>query len=339
MMMTAAMISTRSVSPVWPQDTVGQVMLPNPLMIAPQMRVDEAIGRVRQVGFSGSRQDTCFVVDQDGTLRGLVTIRSLILAKGKDRIQDVMSPPFVTLNPQDDQETAAQLMEQFDLWELPVVDSENHLVGVVTADDAMAVLQDEATEDMQRMAAMAPSETPYLSTGVFAIYRSRILWLLVLMLSATFTGAIINHFESALAAQVVLTAFIPMLMDTGGNCGSQSSVTIIRGLSLGEIQFSDWLRVVWKETRVAVLCGVTLAAVTFLRVTLLEGLSPAVAAVVAITLVVTVLSSKLIGCLLPIAARRVGLDPAVMASPLITTLVDATSLITFFQVACWLLPM
>ena len=213
------------------------------------------------------------------------------------------------------------------------------MVGVITADDAMSILKDEATEDMEHMAAMAPSEKPYLQASVWSIYRSRIVWLLVLMLSATITGAIISHFEAALAAQVALTAFIPMLMDTGGNCGSQSSVTVIRGLSLGEIRFSDWFQVVWKEFQVSLLCGFTLAAVTYLRVAIFNHQDPVVALVVAISLVVTIVSSKLIGCLLPIAARKAGMDPAVMASPLITTVVDATALITYFQVACWLLPM
>ena len=328
----------------WPQprtlslDTVGDVMAPSPLTIAPSMKVYEAVERVRQVGFSSPQMNTCYVVDENGLLLGLVTVRDLILARGGQLIQSVMNAPSVTLAPGDSQKAAAQFMEQFDLLELPVVEDER-LVGVITADDAMSILKDEATEDMEHLAAMAPSEKPYLQASVWSIYRSRIVWLLVLMLSATITGAIISHFEAALAAQVALTAFIPMLMDTGGNCGSQSSVTVIRGLSLGEIRFSDWFQVVWKEFQVSLLCGFTLAAVTYLRVAIFNHQDPVVALVVAISLVVTIVSSKLIGCLLPIAARKAGMDPAVMASPLITTVVDATALITYFQVACWLLPM
>ena len=232
-----------------------------------------------------------------------------------------------------------EAMDRLDQVELPVVDEQDRLVGTVTADDAMDVMQAEATEDMERMAAMAPSERPYLRTRVWDLYRSRIFWLLLLMLSATFTGAIITHFENALAAQVVLTAFIPMLMDTGGNCGSQSSVTVIRGLSLGEIKSGDWLRVMWKELQVGLLCGGTLAAVNMARLCLLGSTDFPVALAVSLTLIVTVTCAKLLGCCLPILASQMKLDPAVMASPLITTIADAVSLVVYFRIAVCLLKL
>lgn len=279
----------------------------------------------------------CYVVGEDDILLGMVGLRDLLLTGGDVRMETVMTHPFATLQPGDDQELAAQLMQEYDLLELPVVDEKNHLAGVVTADDAMAVLQDEATEDMERMAAMVPSEQPYLESPAVRIFRDRIPWLLLLMLSAAFTGGIITHFEDALAAQVVLTAFIPMLMDTGGNCGSQSSVTVIRGLSLGQVAFSDWFRVLWKEFRVSSLCAVTLAAVNFLRLLFLSRVGLGVAMTVSLTLTLTVVAADLIGCLLPILAKRLGFDPAVMASPFITTLVDAVSLLTYFRLAVLLL--
>ena len=317
--------------------TVGAIMWERPVVLPPQARVNEAIERLRQVGLPTLSMNSCYVVAQDYTLLGVLGLRDMLLTRGGTRVEAVMARPFVTVQPEDDQELAAQLMEEFDLLELPVVDGENRLMGVVTADDAMDVLQEEATEDMEMMAAITPSERPYLETPVWRIFTSRIPWLLLLMLSAAFTGGIIAHFEHALAAQVALTAFIPMLMDTGGNCGSQSSVTVIRGLSLGQIRFGDWPRVLWKELRVGLLCALTLAAVNFLRLTLLSAVSLGVAATVSLTLALTVLAAKLIGCTLPILAKRLGFDPAVMASPFITTLVDAVSLLTYFGIASALL--
>ena len=308
------------------EDPVAQIMWRNPVVLPPKFRINEAIERVRQVGLPNENMNHCYVVDEDCTLLGQLSLRELLLTRGGKRVEDVMARPFVTLQPSDDQELAAQMMQEYDLLELPVVDEHNHLVGVVTADDAMEVLQEEATEDMERMAAMVPSERPYLESPVRRIFLDRIPWLLLLMLSAAFTGGIIAHFEDALAAQVALTAFIPMLMDTGGNCGSQSSVTVIRGLSLGQVGFSDWLRVLWKEMRISALCAAALAAVNFLRLLVMSH-----------TLAVTVVTSDLIGSALPIIAKRLGFDPAVMASPLITTVVDATSLLTYFWLASWLL--
>ena len=319
--------------------TVADIMRTAPAALAPLCCIDEAIAHIRQAGTPGGCVVGCYVVEEDRTLRGAVSLRTLLLTQGDVLLEAVMERPFVTLRPTDDQELAAQLMEEYDLLELPVVDEEDRLCGVVTADDAMEVLQEEATEDMERMAAMAPSEEAYLEEKDRKIFRSRIPWLLLLMLSAAFTGGIISYFEEALAAQVALTAFIPMLMDTGGNCGSQSSVTVIRGLALGEMSLSDWGRVLWKELRISSMCAVALAAVNFVRLMAMSTVGLSVAAVVSLTLAVTVIVSDLIGALLPILARRIGFDPAVMASPLITTLVDAVSLLTYFKLATWLLPM
>ena len=322
-----------------PEDAVAAVMWIDPPVLSPRCRVNEAIERIRQVGLPDVGLNSCFVVSEEGVLLGLVGLRTLLLTRGGVRLETVMTHPFATLQPEDDREVAAQLMERYDLPELPVVDAGNHLVGVVTAADAMTVLQAEATEDMEVMAAMTPSEEPYFESSIFRLFRSRVVWLMLLMLSATVTGGIISHFEDALAAQVVLTAFIPMLMDTGGNCGSQSSVMVIRGLSLGEIHFSDWGRVLWREIRVSGLCAAALAAVNFFRLILLSGVNFSVAATVSLTLIATVVLSDLVGGLLPLGAKRLGFDPAVMASPLITTIVDALSLLIYFQMASWLLAL
>ena len=318
------------------EDTVAVIMR-QPVVLPPSFRVNEAIERLRQVGPAGAEMNHCCVVDGDGVLLGLVSLRALLLTRGNARLEAVMDHPFATVRPEDDRELAAQLMEEYDLLELPVVDGDNRLEGMVTADDAMTVLQQETTEDMEMLAAMTPSAAPYLESPVVRVFLSRIPWLLLLMISAAFTGGIIAHFEDALAAQVALTAFIPMLMDTGGNCGSQSSVTVIRGLSLGQVRFADWLRVLWKELRVSGLCALALAAVNFLRLLVMSSVGTAVAATVSLTLAVTVILADLVGGLLPILAKRLGFGPAVMASPLITTVVDALSLLVYFQMASWLL--
>ena len=337
--MTCKMFRDTFFSDLWPADSVGRLMAAEPVALPPRMRVNEAIERIRQVGLPGDALSGCYVVEEDYALRGVVTIRTLILSRGSLPLEQVMEPPFVTLQPTDDRELAAQLMREFDLLELPVVDRENRLLGLVTADDAMDVLQEEATEDMEKMAAITPSEKPYMDATVFSLWKSRIPWLLLLMVSATFTGMIITNFEHALAAYVALTAYIPMLMDTGGNCGSQSSTSIIRSLSLGQIRFRDTGRVLWKEIRVAALCGVTMGAVNFAKLLVFDRVGLTVAAVVCLTLVLVVLAAKTVGCLLPIAAKRLGADPAVMASPLLTTVVDALALLVYFRFASLLLPM
>ncbi len=269
-----------------------------------------------------------------------MSIRTLLLAEEDDVIGDIMETNIVSASTLDDQEVTARNLSKYDFLALPVVDTENRLVGIVTVDDAMDVLQEEVTEDIEKMAAMLPSDKPYLKTTAFETFKSRIPWLLLLMISATFTGQIITRFETALDAVTVLTAYIPMLMDTGGNSGSQASVTVIRGISLGEIEFSDLLRVIWKEIRVAVLCGAALAAANFVKLMLVDRLlfhnpavTPLIAAVVCCTLVLTVLCAKIVGCTLPLLAKKVGFDPAVMASPFITTIVDAISLLIYFQFA------
>ena len=317
--------------------TVGAIMSREPLMLPPGMRAREALVRLRQVGVPRDFMTNCYVVDESFVLLGILTVRDLIMAPESARLEQVMSGPAELLSPRDDQEEAVARMDRLNLVELPVVEEDNRLVGTLTAEDAMEVLQAEATEDMERMAAMSPSERPYFQTRIWDIYKNRVVWLLLLMISASVTGAIITYYEGALAAQVVLTAFIPMLMDTGGNCGSQSSVTVIRGLSLGEIRYCDWLRVAWKEIQVGLLCGVTLAAVNLAKLVLLNRLEFRVALVVSLTLVVTTVVSKLLGCFLPILASRVRMDPAVMASPLITTIADAISLVVYFRIAVALL--
>lgn len=236
-----------------------------------------------------------------------------------------------------DQEKVAQIIQDYDLTSIPVVDSENKLVGIITIDDVIDIIEEEATEDIEKMAAITPTEKPYLKLNVLDLYKSRIPWLLLLMISATFTGKIIQHYEAALASYVVLTSFIPMLMDTGGNAGGQSSVTIIRGLSLNDIEYKDTLKVIWKEIRVAVLAGLTLAVANFVKLLLIDKVTASVALVVCLTLIVTVIIAKIIGCSLPILAKKIGFDPAVMASPFITTIVDAISLIVYFQIATHLL--
>ncbi len=264
--------------------------------------------------------------------------------KNEDHIQDIMNTNVINCYTTDDQEEAANLMKKYDLMSLAVVDKENRLVGIITVDDAVDVLQEETTEDIQKMAAIVPTERPYLRTGVFDTWKARIPWLMLLMVSATFTGLIIDSFEAALSACVALTGFIPMLMDTGGNSGSQASVTVIRGLSLGEIEFQDILQVIWKEVRVALCCGVTLAAVNFVKIWVVDRtlfgrteITLAVDAVVCLTLLLTIVCAKLIGCTLPMLTNKLGFDPAVMASPFITTIVDAVSLLIYFELAKTLL--
>lgn len=317
-------------------DTVAAIMWSNPVVLPPLCRVNEAIERVRQVGLPDENMNSCYVVAEDYTLLGLVSLRTLLLTRGGARLETVMSHPFATVQPQDDQELAAQLMQEYDLLELPVVDGDNRLMGVVTADDAMEVLQAEATEDMEVMAAMSPSEEPYLESPVYRLFRSRIPWLMLLMLSATFTSGIISHFEDALAAQVTLTAFIPMLMDTGGNCGSQSATLVIRGLALEEIRPRDALRVIRKELAVAAIVSAVLAAANGLRI-YLQYHDSAIALVISLSLPATVVLAKLVGCMLPIAAKQLHMDPAIMASPLITTIVDAGAVLIYFQAAAALL--
>ena len=317
----------------YPEDSAGSVMTTEYVDLSADMTVPDAIKHIKRTGVDKETINVCYVTSSDRKLIGEVPIRSLILEEDKETVGEIMQKNVISVTTQEDQEEVAQTFAKYDCIALPVVDSEGRLVGIVTVDDAIDILQSEATEDIDKMAAVTPSDRPYLKLSTFAIYKSRIPWLLILMISATFTGSIITHYESALSSYLVLTASIPMLMDTGGNCGSQASATIIRGISLQQIKFSDIFRVVWKETRVALLCGLTLAAVNFVKLILLSKVTVTVAAVICLTLVFTVFVAKIVGCTLPILAKRVGGDPAVMASPFLTTIVDALSLIIYFEIA------
>ncbi|MGN0635137.1 MAG: magnesium transporter [Acutalibacteraceae bacterium] len=324
----------------YPENSAGSIMTTEYVSLLPDMTVDEAILRIRRTGVDKETIYTCYVLDKNRTLMGLVTVKDLLLSHNEDNtIAELMQSNPIAVNTHADQEEVAQAMSKYNYLALPVTDAENRMVGIVTFDDAMDVMEDEATEDMEIMGGMTPSDKTYLRSNVFDLFVHRIPWLLLLMVSATFTGMIITGFESALAAQVVLTAFIPMLMDTGGNSGSQSSVTIIRALSLGELEFSDLPKVIWKEIRTAVMCGVTLAVACFGKIMLVDRLlmhndevTLIVALVVCITMALTVLVAKVVGCTLPMVAKKLGFDPAVMASPFITTIVDALSLLVYFGI-------
>ena len=277
-------------------------------------------------------------MDAGRRLEGVVTIKELLLARDEQRVEEIMEREVITAETTEDQEAAVERMMRYDFISLPVVDREGRLVGVVTVDDVMDVMEEEATEDFEKMAAMAPSEKPYLKTGVFSLAKHRILWLLVLMISGMITGGILGKYEAAFAAMPLLVTFIPMLTDTGGNAGSQSSTLIIRGMAVGEIRSRDVLKVFWKELRVSMLVGVVLSGVNYLRLLLTYPDSGAVALTVALALFVTVLLAKTVGGVLPMAAKLLGADPAIMAAPLITTIVDAISLVVYFTIASALLP-
>ena len=329
----------------YPKDSAGSIMTTEYVFLHPDATVEESFARIRKEGMDKETIYTCYVT-QNRVLLGVVTVRRLLLSAYETKIRDIMETNVLSVNTHDDKEDVAQMLNKYDLSAIPVVDGDNRLVGIVTFDDAMDVIEEETTEDFEKMAAILPSDKPYLKTGVFETWRSRIPWLMLLMLSATFTGIIITKFESALAACVVLTSFIPMLSGTGGNSGSQSSTAVIRALSLDEIEFSDMAAVVWKEIRVAVLCGVCLACANFVKMMVVDrwlmnnpAVTPMVALVVCLTLVFTVLCAKVVGCTLPMAAEKIGIDPAVMASPFITTIVDALSLLIYFFFATHLLTL
>lgn len=323
----------------YPDDSAGSIMTTEFISLRPQMTVEEAIKRIRRTGVDKETIYTCYVADNLNRLIGIITVKTLLLSEEDDLVQDLMEENVISVNTLDDQEDVAQLFSKYDFLALPVVDTEQRLVGIVTIDDAMDVLQEEVTEDIEKMAAVMPSDKPYMKTSVFGLWKKRIPWLLVLMISSTFTSTIISGYESALAANIVLSAFIPMLMDSGGNAGSQSSVSVIRAISLGEVHFKDTFKVLWKEFRVSIICGITLACANFAKIMLVDRVDVTVALVVCFTLLVTVIISKIIGCLLPLIADKVGFDPAVMASPLITTIVDALSLIVYFQFAIHMLSL
>ncbi len=329
----------------YPEYSAGSIMTTEYVSLRPNMTVEEAILRIRRQGVDKETIYTCYVLDKDRTLIGMVTVKDLLLAPDDDmKISELMLTNLIFVNTQTDQEEVARMFSKYNFLALPVVDGEARMVGICTFDDAMDVMEEEATEDMELMSGMTPSEKPYLKSTPVDLFKNRIPWLMLMMVSATFTGLIMNAFEGALAAQIALSAFIPMLMGTGGNSGSQSSVTVIRGLSLGELEFSDVGTVLWKELRTAVMCGVALAVVCFGKIWLIDHLlfrnndiTLMVDLVVCLALCVTVVVAKLVGCLLPIGAKAIHLDPAVMASPFISTIVDALSLLVYFLFAQMLL--
>lgn len=315
----------------YPDKSAGSIMTNEYVYFKQTVTVQEALNIIRKTGIDKETINNCYVIGNQHRLDGVVALRELILTNPFTLVGDIMHTNVISANTHDDQEEVAQLFSKYDMLSMPVVDNENRLVGIITIDDVIDVLQEETTEDMAKMAAITPSDKPYLRTSTLEIWKSRIPWLLLLMVSATFTSMILIRFEAALSAGLI--AFIPMLMDTGGNSGSQSSVTVIRGLSLGDIEFRDLFRVLWKEVRIAVLCGVTLALCNFAKLIFFDRAGLQVAAVVSLTLVFTVFFAKVVGCSLPLLAKKLGFDPAVMASPFITTIVDAASLLIYVQVS------
>ncbi len=328
----------------FPENSAGSIMTTEYVSLRPSMTVAEAITRIRRTGVDKETIYTCYVTESR-RLMGTVSVKDLLLTENDDtQVSQIMDSHVISVNTLTDQEEVAKMLSKYNFLALPVVDAGGLMVGIITFDDAMDVMEEEVTEDIEKMAAILPSEKPYLRSTAWDLFRHRIPWLLLLMVSATFTGMIITGFESALAAQVVLTAFIPMLMDTGGNSGSQASVTIIRAMSLGELEFADLPRVIWKEIQTAFLCGVALSALCFVKIMLVDRLllgntdiTALTAFVVCFTMALTVLLAKMVGCTLPMAAKQLGFDPAVMASPFITTIVDALSLLVYFGIASALL--
>ena len=321
----------------YPDDSAGSIMTTEFITLRRDMTAEMAIKRIRRTGVDKETIYTCYVLNDKGQLIGITTVKDLLLAEDDAPVADMMEENVIAVHTLDDQEQVAQMFSKYNFLALPVVDNEQRLVGIVTIDDAIDVIQEEATEDIEKMAAVLPSDKPYMKTSVLGIYRKRVPWLLILMLSATFTSMIISSFDSVLERVIVLSSFIPMITGSGGNAGSQASVSVIRALSLGEIEFKSIFKVIWKEFRVAILCGLTLAAANFSKLLLLDlrGHDNAfvIALVVSLTLVGTIIMAKIVGSSLPLLARKVGFDPAVMANPLISTVCDSLSLLIYFGVA------
>ena len=317
----------------YPEDSAGSVMTVEYVDLKETMTVADAIERIRKVGLDSETVNICYVLDAQRVLIGTVALRYLLIMDPEAMIGDFMNEHVISIGTLTDQEEAAHMFQKYDFTAMPVVDNEGRMVGIITIDDVVDIIQEEATEDIEKMAAIIPSDRPYFKVGVLDTYKNRIPWLLLLMVSATFTGAIITSYESALSKYVILTAYIPMLMDTAGNAGSQASVSIIRGISLGEIEFSELFEALFKEIRVAALCGLTLSAANFVKLLVIDRLQMSIALIVCATLLIIVLIAKTIGCTLPLCAAKLGFDPAVMASPLITTIVDAISLVVYFMIA------
>lgn len=321
----------------YPEDSAGSIMTTEFIVLRPDMTAEMAIKRIRRTGVDKETIYTCYVTDANNKLIGITTVKDLLLAEDDELVKSIMEENVISVTTLADQEQVAQMFSNYNFLALPVVDNENRLVGIVTIDDAIDVIQEEATEDIEKMAAVLPSDKPYMKTSVFGLYKKRAPWLLILMLSATFTSAIISSFEAVLANVLILSSFIPMITGSGGNAGSQASVSVIRALSLGEIHFKSIFLVLWKEFRVSILCGITLAAANFVKLLLfdLNGQENAfmIALVISLTLVGTIIMAKLVGSSLPLLASEVGFDPAVMANPLISTVCDSLSLLIYFGVA------
>ena len=324
----------------YPDHSAGSLMTVEYVILSEKMTAGEALANVRRQGGGKETIYTCYVVGEGRKLTGAVSLRRLILSPEDSLVRDIMSTPVIYVHTLEDQETVAEKFKDYDLMVMPVVDREQRLVGIITIDDILDVIEAENTEDFEKMAALHPSEDEYLRTGVWRLARNRIVWLLVMMISATFTGAIIYHFQELLQTAVILAAFIPMLMDTGGNCGAQVSTLVIRGMAVGEIELDNWLRVLWKEVRVGIVVGIALASVNLLRLCfLVKNSDLRVNIAVTVTLFITIVFAKLIGAALPLAAKRLHFDPALMASPMITTIVDAFSLIVYFTIARFLIAL
>lgn len=321
----------------YPDNSAGSIMTAEYVGLKQRMTVEEAFAYIRKNGVDKETIYTCYVMDSKRTLEGVVTVKDLLMNPYETVLRDIMDTNVIKAVTTDDQEAVMDKFQRYDLLSLPVVDQENRLVGIVTVDDIVDVMEQEATEDFEKMAAMVPSEKPYLKTGVIQLAKNRILWLLILMISSMVTGGILAKYENAFAVIPLLVTFIPMLTDTGGNAGSQSSTLIIRGMAVGEIEPADILRVIWKELRVGLIVGVILGLVNYVRLVIMYPGNEMMCLTVVLSLFATVLLAKTIGCILPIAAKKLHLDPAIMAAPLITTIVDAFSLVIYFQLACKLL--
>lgn len=321
----------------YPENSAGSLMTIEFVDLKKEMRVDQALESIRKNGVDKETINICYVIDSSRKLEGIIPIRKLILSDPSEIVENIMETNFVSVHTLDDQEEVANIFRKYDLIAVPVVDNENRLVGIITVDDIVDIIEEENTEDFHKMAAIQPSDEEYLKTKVTELAKHRVIWLLILMISATFTGTIIQRFEEVLQSVVALTYFIPMLMDTGGNAGSQSATLIIRGLALEEISLADILKVLWKELRVSIIVGVILAIINFARIIIMRQASAIIAATVSVSMLITVILAKVIGGSLPILAKKLGLDPAIMAGPLITTIVDALALLAYFSIASWVL--
>ena len=321
----------------YPENSAGSLMTIEFVDLKKEMRVDQALNHIRRNGLDKETINICYVINKNRKLEGIIPIRKLILSDPSEVIKNIMETSIISVHTLEDQEDVAGIFRKYDLIAIPVVDNENRLVGIITIDDIVDIIEQENTEDFHKMAAMQPSDEEYLKTKVAVLAKHRVTWLLILMVSATLTGGIIQKFEDVLQSVVVLTSFIPMLMDTGGNAGAQSATLVIRGLALDEISLNDTLKVIWKELRVSILVGIILAIVNFARIVIMKQASIAIAATVSVSLFITVIISKVIGGALPILAKKMRMDPAIMAGPLITTIVDALALLAYFSMASWVL--